>query len=238
MSIAFETNNSSSNTTADSNRIQSLHGGMCIYNLPESNRFVGTGWSNRLPAVKEEEGSSSSSSIGNNSDAGGDSDGEEVNGPVNRLNDLEQVLPIKRGISAFYAGKSKSYGSLSDAVSVPSIQEIVKPEDAYSRKRKNMIAHSVLLEKLRKSSCDSGVSKRPARNGESSSLSKAKVGVSLPPLPRNCRRLSSKESLDTTPRLSYSSPWRSLSLSDLQHASAVTSGITGLVNKRDMEDQH
>ncbi|GKE47423.1 hypothetical protein Tco_1478681, partial [Tanacetum coccineum] len=59
-----------------------------------------------------------------------------------------------RGISKFYDGKSKSYGSLADAAKVSSIQDIVKKEDAYSRKRKNMIAHTVLLEELRNSSSE------------------------------------------------------------------------------------
>lgn len=99
MSIAFQ--------TSDTNRIQSLgftHQ-MWIHNISNSTRFTGgdNHWSNRLPAVIEEE-DSTSSSIGNNSDAGGaegdsdDDDGEvqsKDNGPINNLNDLEQVLPIK-----------------------------------------------------------------------------------------------------------------------------------------------
>ncbi|GJS38607.1 hypothetical protein Tco_0563650 [Tanacetum coccineum] len=60
----------------------------------------------------------------------------------------------RRGISKFYDGKSKSYGSLADAVKVSSIQDIVKKEDAYNGKRKNMIAHIVLLEELRNSSSE------------------------------------------------------------------------------------
>ncbi|GJT64616.1 hypothetical protein Tco_1016096 [Tanacetum coccineum] len=60
----------------------------------------------------------------------------------------------RRGISKFYEGKSKSYGSLADAAKVSSIQDIVKKEGAYNRKRKNMIAHIVLLEELRNSSSE------------------------------------------------------------------------------------
>lgn len=102
MSIAFETN-----SNIDSNRIQSLgfRDTMWIHNLSESTRFTGANhWSNKLPAVKEEDDSTSSSSIGNNSDAAGvdsgDEDaGEEVqskdNSPLSGLNDLEQSLPIK-----------------------------------------------------------------------------------------------------------------------------------------------
>ncbi|KAI3742129.1 hypothetical protein L1987_59809 [Smallanthus sonchifolius] len=239
MSVAFESSSS------DSNRIQlpGFSNGMWIYNASESTG--GGPWSNRLPAVKEEEESSTSSSIGNNSDAGGgdsddDDDGEvqsKDNGLLNGLNDLEKVLPIKRGISTFYAGKSKSYGSLADAVSVPSIQDIVKPEDAYSRKRKNMLAHHALLDKHRETTTtESGISKRLARNShdsnDGSNTSTSMAGRSLPPLPCNSRKLSSNESSDSSPRLYMNSPWRSLSLSDLQHASSFT-GVSSKGNEVD-----
>ncbi|GJS25688.1 hypothetical protein Tco_0454320 [Tanacetum coccineum] len=187
--------------------------------------------------------SSSSSSIGNNSDAsdgGGDSDDDDVSGgevqslfkgSLNNLSDLENALPLKRGISTFYAGKSKSYTSLADAVSAPSIQDIVKPEDAYNRKRKNMLAHTVLLDKPRNFAFKSGISKRINNNhgssavGESSSLSSSPSG-NLPPLPARPKRLPTKESFPSSPR-TFCSPWRSLSLSDLQHAAGSSSSVMG-----------
>ena len=45
----------------------------------------------------------------------------------------------RRGISTFYNGKSKSFTSLADAThsTTSSIQEIAKPENAYTRKRRN-----------------------------------------------------------------------------------------------------
>ncbi|KAI3801217.1 hypothetical protein L1987_29321 [Smallanthus sonchifolius] len=241
MSVAFE------RSSSDSNRIQlpGFSNGMWIYNASDST--AGNPWSTRLPAVKEEEDSTTSSSIGNNSDIGGadsdddDDDGQvqsKDNGLLNGLNDLEKVLPIKRGLSTFYAGKSKSYGSLADAVSVPSIQDIVKPEDAYSRKRKNMLAHYALLDKHHETTTttESGVSKRFARNSEDSNdgsnTSTSMTGCSLPPFPCNSRKLSSGESSDSSPRLYMSSPWRSLSLSDLQHASSFT-GVSSKGNEVD-----
>ncbi|KAI3711517.1 hypothetical protein L1987_70055 [Smallanthus sonchifolius] len=187
--------------------------------------------------------SSSSSSIGNNSDAsagGCDSDddgGGEVQslykGSLNNLSDLEDALVVKRGISTFYSGKSKSYTSLADAVSVPSIQDIVKPEDAYNRKRKNMLAHSVMLNKNRNFTCKIGISKKVEMSnagGESSS-----PGVSLPPLPARHRISHVNESLSSAPR-NHCSPWRSFSLSDLQHAAGggAASSFTG--NVRDEDD--
>ncbi|KAL4571821.1 hypothetical protein LXL04_018586 [Taraxacum kok-saghyz] len=239
MSVAFE-----NNSCSDSNRIQfqGFSHGMWIYNISDSTRFTGgSHWTSRLPAVKEEDDSTTSSSIGNNSDAGaggGDSDDEEAevrskdNGPLNELNALEEVLPIKRGLSSFYAGKSKSYGSLADASSIQSIQDIVKPEDAYTRKRKNMIAHSVIFDKLRKSAADGGTSKRLPNHGRG-----------LPPLPRNSVRAPTNKSSDSSspspspssspsPRLCFS-PWRSLSLSDLHNASGITGSV---INERDEEE--
>ncbi|KAJ0798046.1 hypothetical protein HanPI659440_Chr04g0180561 [Helianthus annuus] len=224
MSVAFETTSNPS----DTNRIQlpdfEFSHGMWIYNLPESSRFAaGNPWSSSLPAVKEEEDSSASSSIGNNSDDdSGDGDGEvqsngNGDGLLNGFSDLEKVLPIKRGISTFYAGKSKSYGSLADAVSVPTIQDIVKPEDAYSRKRKNMLAHQALFDKSGESD---GMAKKLARNGHESADQSAlgsMAGRALPPLPCNNRKSSTNES-SSSPRMYMSSPWRSLSLSDLQDA--------------------
>lgn len=214
---------------------------MGIYNISDSTQFTGGNpWTSRLPAVKEEDDSSSSSSIGKNSDAGGGDSDDEVqstdNGPLNQLNDLEKVLPIKRGLSSFYAGKSKSYGNLEDASSVQSIQDIVKPEDAYTRKRKNMIAHTVLFEKLRKSSASS--SKRLANSTTTGTHAR-----SLPPLPPNTTNESSASSSPSpspsasaspSPRMYYF-PWRSLSLSDLHHASSITDSV---INERDKEDEH
>ncbi|PWA79097.1 hypothetical protein CTI12_AA209780 [Artemisia annua] len=197
----------------------------------------GNHWISKLPVVKEEDddddrSTDSSSSIGVNSDGGDDvADGEVTSKDNNGLlGGLETALPIKRGISNFYAGKSKSYGSLANAVKVSSIEEIVKKEDAYSRKRKNMIAHTVLLEKLRNSSSENVVSKRVARcaeGGETANTSSLMVGGGLPPLHRNGRRVLSDGSLDSS-RGVYRSPWRSLSLSDLQHAS----GVPGLFDIR------
>ncbi|KAI3714501.1 hypothetical protein L6452_21456 [Arctium lappa] len=256
MSVAFQTNTDRIRQDRHSDFAQ----GMWIYNSSDDHR------NNNFPLVKDQEDhdSSSSSSIGNNSDAsgGGDSDddgggGGEVQslfkGSLNNLCALEEALPIKRGISTFYAGKSKSYTSLADAVSVPSIQDIVKPEDAYNRKRKNMLAHSVFLDKNHTFTSKTGISKRFANSNrggslglglnkhdsnsvcESSTLSSS-PGRSLPPLPARPRRLPTNESTDSSPRI-YCSTWRSLSLSDLQHAAGATSSITGSFSNKRVEEE-
>ncbi|XP_027356915.1 uncharacterized protein LOC113866233 [Abrus precatorius] len=62
------------------------------------------------------------------------------------LDTLQHLLPIKSGISKFYDGKSKSFTSLADASSYQSIKDIAKPENAYSSRRRNLMA---LKEKTR-----------------------------------------------------------------------------------------
>ncbi|KAK8654778.1 hypothetical protein V6N13_107377 [Hibiscus sabdariffa] len=107
-------------------------------------------------SVAEEEedwrGSSSvttSSSIGRNSDDddGGDCEVQSsYKGPLDMMNSLEQVLPIRRSISSFYNGKSRSYTSLTEATSV---SDMAKPENAYTRRRRNLLAINHLRDKNR-----------------------------------------------------------------------------------------
>ncbi|KAJ4842071.1 hypothetical protein Tsubulata_039964 [Turnera subulata] len=190
--------------------------------------------------------SSSSSSIGKNSDlsSNGEEEGEEDNevqssykGTLDSMEALEEVLPIRRGISKFYTGKSKSYTSLSEASSVSSMKDIAKPENAYTRKRRNLLAFSHGWEKNRSfpyRGNGGGISKRPIGSSRSTlalavamssseslgstsddSSSNSKSPPHLPPLhPRSkasCNNLASLSS----PQLHFS-PWRSISLADLR----------------------
>ncbi|XP_076943462.1 protein OXIDATIVE STRESS 3 LIKE 2-like [Bidens hawaiensis] len=98
-----------------------------------------------LPEEEEEDdecNSSSSSSIGDDSDANADleDDAESQNDNIfdDAIQALEQALPIRRGISTFYNGKSKSFTCLADVWPTFSVQDIAKPENAYTRKRKNL----------------------------------------------------------------------------------------------------
>ncbi|KAL2513310.1 hypothetical protein Adt_18910 [Abeliophyllum distichum] len=54
---------------------------------------------------------------------------------------------FRNSISKFYYGKSKSYTSLSDVTSLSSIKDMAKPENAYTRRRKNLLPHKYLLDK-------------------------------------------------------------------------------------------
>ncbi|KAL9399993.1 hypothetical protein Peur_008954 [Populus x canadensis] len=185
---------------------------------------------------------SSSSSIGKNSDlTDGGEDGLEENevqsaykGTLDSMEALEEVLPIRRGISNFYNGKSKSFTSLSDASSSPSIKDIAKPENAYTRKRRNLLAFSHVWEKTRSFPYRSGIAKRPISNSKSTlalavamsssesissasedSTSTSKSPPNLPPLHPRSRASHNNLTSLPSPRQNFS-PWRSFSLADLQ----------------------
>ncbi|KAL3642867.1 hypothetical protein CASFOL_013682 [Castilleja foliolosa] len=203
--------------------------------------------------------SSTSSSIGKNSDeaseGGGASDGEEVQseykgGPLDSLESLEEGLPVKKSISKFYNGKSKSYTSLYDAA-CSSIEEITKPENAYTRKRKNLLAFNNLWDKNRNSTLRSHnrlMSKRPtnsrsmlvlaanmnfseSNSGETSISNSPSPGFCLPPLPPHAKRAIKNELSSSPPVDKFAA--RCFSLSDLQGAAvaeAAMPSVTGLWN--------
>ncbi|KAH7656515.1 hypothetical protein IHE45_18G078900 [Dioscorea alata] len=182
--------------------------------------------------------SSGSSSIGENSDdgsggVGSGSDAEEVQssfkGALESLDALEESLPIRRGISKFYCGKSKSFTSLSEASS-SSAKDIVKPDNAYSRKRKNLLAYKSIWERpndnqLRNPRGD-GISKRPTSSNRSTSNTENdcdndqethnKVRL-LPPLHPPGKQAGSASTFgSSSPMKKCSFSMRSFSMMDLQ----------------------
>ncbi|GJN16041.1 hypothetical protein PR202_gb02991 [Eleusine coracana subsp. coracana] len=77
----------------------------------------------------------------------GEKGGAGAAGGLVGLEALEAALPIRRSISKFYSGKSKSFACLKEAItSSGSAKDISKAENAYSRKRKNLLAYSVMYE--------------------------------------------------------------------------------------------
>ncbi|KAI5068278.1 hypothetical protein GOP47_0016623 [Adiantum capillus-veneris] len=58
-------------------------------------------------------------------------------GPLANMYALEEALPRKRGLSGFFAGKSRSFSCLAD---VTSVEELAKPENPYTKKRKYISA--------------------------------------------------------------------------------------------------
>lgn len=137
----------------------------------------------------------------------------------------------RRGISKFYNGKSMSFTSLADAASSPSLKDIVKPENAYTRRRRNLMAFSHGWDKNRSfplRSNGGGISKRSislsrsslalavaATNSDSSSSitseDSASSSNSLSPSPTPLPPLHPRH------RVSLIANPRSYSLADLQH---------------------
>ncbi|AEE77835.1 putative protein [Arabidopsis thaliana] len=168
--------------------------------------------------------STSSDSIGENSDddEGGENEIESsYNGPLDMMESLEEALPIKRAISKFYKGKSKSFMSLSETSSLP-VKDLTKPENLYSRRRRNLLSHRICSR--------GGISKKPfksvlamsQREGDSSSSG----DDSLPTLRQHHKTL--------TPRLRKGSfeafTFQDKSETDEDHKKA-TKGATKPVNQ-------
>ncbi|KAJ4908033.1 Uncharacterized protein Rs2_11691 [Raphanus sativus] len=97
--------------------------------------------------------SPSNSSIGKNSDDDDEEDNEAESspdkGPLDLMEALEEVLPVRKGISNYYNGKSKSFTNLAeDAASAlascySSMKDLAKPENPYSRRRRNLLCHKI-----------------------------------------------------------------------------------------------
>ncbi|KAK8547334.1 hypothetical protein V6N13_098046 [Hibiscus sabdariffa] len=140
---------------------------------------------------EEEDGCSSSTTmsswIGMNSDDGGGCDGGEVQSSFNgrsldTMESLQEVLPMRRGISSFYNGKSKSFTSLAEASSTSTVEEIAKPENAYTRRRRNLLAINHAWDRKRL--------KRPIRSSKTTltflAVAMASISATTTPCPCPC----------------------------------------------------
>ncbi|CAA2999626.1 Hypothetical predicted protein [Olea europaea subsp. europaea] len=58
---------------------------------------------------------------------------QHANGPLQDMSSLLQQLPIKRGLSEHYNGKSQSFTSLSN---VRCLEDLAKPENPYNKNKK------------------------------------------------------------------------------------------------------
>ncbi|KAH0462278.1 hypothetical protein IEQ34_009853 [Dendrobium chrysotoxum] len=110
---------------------------------------------------EEAEASSQSSSIGvlSSSSSNEEEDlGDEAQsklkdeGRLGSLTSLEESLPIKRGLSNFFSGKSKSFASLAEATSC-NATDIVKQENPFNKRRR--ILMSCKASWRRRASCTS-----------------------------------------------------------------------------------
>lgn len=90
-----------------------------------------------------ENSSESSSSIGvPDDDSDDDGGGDEVQskakeGGLCGLDSLEDALPIKRGLSSHFSGKSKSFANLSEVIQV---KDLEKPENPFNKRRRILMA--------------------------------------------------------------------------------------------------
>lgn len=162
----------------------------------------------------EEKGeeSSETSSIGvQSSDEEEEVHSKAKEGAFGSLDSLGESLPIKRGLSNFFSGKSKSFASLAD-VAAATARDLVKPENPFNKRRRVLMAsrsrrasYSSLITSLPPLlSCDHIAEEREEEDerdsGDSSTL------APLPP-PHLHRERKIKKA--------FRSP-RSFSLSDLQ----------------------
>ncbi|OEL25875.1 hypothetical protein BAE44_0013107 [Dichanthelium oligosanthes] len=200
----------------------------------------------------------SSSSIGRDSDEcpppGKEEEGEaEVQsafigggggGGLAGLEALEEALPIRRSISKFYNGKSKSFACLKEAItSSGSAKDITKAENAYSRKRKNLLAYSIMYRNSHETAAaqvyETGPPKRLAslsRNSlatlaSSSSRSSSSISIEENELPKQLHSPLSPDDFISTPRSgscapnASSAPMRSLSMMDLHRLHRSSSSV-------------
>ncbi|KAF5748087.1 hypothetical protein HS088_TW04G00036 [Tripterygium wilfordii] len=119
---------------------------------------------------KSVDDSSDSSSIGAESeDEDNDDDVVSSEKALCSLTSLEESLPIKKGLSNYYSGKSRSFADLSQLDSISSAKDLRKPENPLNKRRRIQMAN--------KWSCSSRRS--------SSSLYTFQNSISVPLLPLN-----------------------------------------------------
>ncbi|XP_010429436.1 PREDICTED: uncharacterized protein LOC104713904 [Camelina sativa] len=107
----------------------------------------------RMSKSPEESSDSSSSSIGESSE--NEEEEEEEDDTVSYRggggtldsfsSSLEDSLPIKRGLSNHYVGKSKSFGNLMEAASNNNAKDLEKFENPFNKRRRLVIANKLRM---------------------------------------------------------------------------------------------
>ncbi|KAK9097438.1 hypothetical protein Sjap_022935 [Stephania japonica] len=75
-------------------------------------------------------------------------------GALSSMNSLEESLPIKRGLSNFFNGKSKSFANFSE---VSSVSDLAKPDNPFNKRRRTLIARSRAIRPIKSSLCFASV---------------------------------------------------------------------------------
>ncbi|KAL0447344.1 UNVERIFIED_CONTAM: hypothetical protein Slati_1862300 [Sesamum latifolium] len=134
----------------------------------------------------------------------------------------------RRGISRFYNGRSKSFTTLSDSSSLSSIKDLAKPDNAYMRRRRNLLACSLNWDKNR--SCSplrsngGGISKR--MTGSPRTTLALAVAMSNSDMDKQGGECNSAGSLAvSSPRRNFP-VWRSMSYAHLHPCASVANTYT------------
>nr|CAD1843184.1 unnamed protein product [Ananas comosus var. bracteatus] len=98
----------------------------------------------------------------------------DENGPLYELSSLMEDLPIRKGLSKYYKGKSQSFSCLSN---VRCIEDLAKKENPYRKRMKTCKSYAGGLDAQKKPSFAPGpysrtISKKPSRVSCASLLSK------------------------------------------------------------------
>ncbi|KAK9099817.1 hypothetical protein Scep_023247 [Stephania cephalantha] len=78
----------------------------------------------------------------------------KLKGALSSMNSLEESLPIKRGLSNFFNGKSKSFANFSE---VSSISDLAKLDNPFNKRRRTLIARSRAIRPIKSSLCFASV---------------------------------------------------------------------------------
>nr|TKW10640.1 hypothetical protein SEVIR_6G178900v2 [Setaria viridis] len=158
----------------------------------------------------------------------------------------------KRSISKFYNGKSKSFACLKEAItSSGSAKDITKADNAYSRKRKNLLAYSIMYGNSHETAAAQVYETAPPKRLASlsrnslatlasiSSRSSSSISIEENELPEQLHSPLSPDDFISTPRSgsfapnASSAPMRSLSMMDLHCLHRSSSSVRLKEKKED-----
>ncbi|CAJ1960727.1 unnamed protein product [Sphenostylis stenocarpa] len=130
----------------------------------------------------------SSSSSSSSSSSADDQQLAVVPDPLSDMSSIFQQLPIKRGLSKFYQGKSQSFTSLTN---VRSLEDLAKPENPYNKRLKSCKSYGGGLDErhgVSRTVSKRGMMHSPSSRGSCSSLNSRKGSAttfigSRPPIP-------------------------------------------------------
>ncbi|MQL81612.1 hypothetical protein Taro_014074 [Colocasia esculenta] len=171
--------------------------------------------SSSMGAAGESSLSLSSSSSTVDQDGLGDGEGEAQSelkeGVLGSLAPLEECLPIKRGLSNCFAGKSKSFASLAEAAALGSAGSLSKLENPFNKRQRILIACKNKASWQRRASYaalnTSALRALEEEDGDEEAREGGSSQAATPPLPAVIER---------RPGTFWST--RCFSLTDLQHA--------------------